>query len=263
MCFSGTFKGNGHKITLAIGETFGYKKDKKAFENQAGCGIVYAMRNYHAAQGLFVKTNKATIQNLIIDGKINFSNAVSSIKAGGIAAYSLSTENNPTVLSQVTVQESIYAECAGTNLMAVGGMYGIGASGSLELKTDNNLVNYAAPQITLKNVANRGSYVHAGGVLGEINSGFKLAVNGLTVGNSETESEKQSFITTGCKRLCLCRRPCRCCTGQQQCESLDGDSQDYVFDGFRIEATEATEAMWWFVRWTLGKCWCLLYGGKR
>lgn len=239
--FSGTFMGNGHKITLAIGETFGYKKDKKAFENQAGCGIVYAMRNYHAAQGLFVKTNKATIQNLIIDGKINFSNAVSSIKAGGIAAYSLSTENNPTVLSQVTVQESIYAECAGTNLMAVGGMYGIGASGSLELKTDNNLVNYDAPQITLKNVANRGSYVHAGGVLGEINSGFKLAVNGLTVGNSETESEKQSFITTDANDYAY--------VGGLVGVVQDSSSVNHwmeirrlVFDGFRIEATEATEA---------------------
>ena len=239
--FSGTFKGNGHKITLAIGETYGYKKEAKAFENQAGCGIVYATGDYHAAQGLFVKTNQATIQNLIIDGKINFSNAVSLIKAGGIAAYSLSTENNPTVLSQVTVQESIYAECAGTNLLAVGGMYGIGASGSLKLITYNNLVNYAAPQITLKNVANRGSYVHAGGVLGEINAGFKLAVNGLTVGNKGTKSEKQSFITTDANDYAYVGGLVGVVQGSSSVNHWM-EIRRLVFDGFRIEATEATEA---------------------
>ena len=239
--FSGTFKGNGHKITLAIGETYGYKKDVKASENQAGCGIVYATGNYHAAQGLFVKTNKATIQNLIIDGKINFSNAVSSIKAGGIAAYSLSPNNNPTVLSQVTVQESIYAECAGTNLMAAGGMYGIGASGSLELKTDNNRVNYAAPKITLKNVANRGSYAHAGGVLGEINAGFKLAVNGLTVGNGETESEKQSFITTDANDYAYVGGLVGVVQGSSSVNHWM-EIRRLVFDGFKIEANSATEA---------------------
>ena len=244
--FSGTFNGNGHKITLAIGETYGYKKDVKASENQAGCGIVYATGNYHAAQGLFVKTNKATIQNLIIDGKINFSNADFSIKAGGIAAggiaaYSLSPNNNPTVLSQVTVQESIYAECAGTNLMAAGGMYGIGASGSLELKTDNNRVNYAAPKITLKNVANRGSYAHAGGVLGEINAGFKLAVNGLTVGNGETESEKQSFITTDANDYAYVSGLVGVVQGSGSVNHWM-EIRRLVFDGFKIEANSATEA---------------------
>lgn len=194
--YSGTFDGGGHTVTLAIGESFGYVGNEKASFNVDGGGKVYAMvvdqnNSYHAALGIFAKTNGATIKNLILAGEINFSNRVSAITAGGIAAFSTGTGE----VDEVTAGEKIQADCSGANdttaNLSVGGLYGEASSGSLTLQNDTKVL----AQITLSNVEDRGSYVYAGGVLGQITSdGYTLAVNGLTVGGGD--SENGASITT-------------------------------------------------------------------
>ncbi|MBU5480535.1 hypothetical protein [Blautia sp. MSJ-19] len=190
--YKGIFDGQGNTLTLDIGEIFGSRDDGK---NTDGCGTVYAIDNYHAALGIFAKTQGATITNVVLDGNINLSNKGSNpIVAGGIAGYTL----GKTTINKVTAKETITADCSGatgtdkvTQNLSVGGFYGEGSGGDVTLQNDTK----ASANISLVNTGDKGSYAYAGEILGQITSdGFTLAVNGLTVGGS-TESENALIST--------------------------------------------------------------------
>ena len=242
--YSGTLDGQGHKITLAIGEPFGYRKDKIDVAGLAGGGVMCATGNYHAAQGLFAKTNNAAIKNLVIDGQINIRNSGSEIKAGGIAAVSVSLGDSAmTILNEVTTQETIYANCQedpklSYGVMSVGGMYGTGEAGSLKLETGN----VVSSNITLENVGNKGAYVYAGGVFGKINAGFKLAVNGLTVGNTKTESAQQSCISTDANNYAYIGGLVGLVKDGGNSVNHWMEIRNLSFDGFTITAENAVKA---------------------
>lgn len=179
--YSGTLDGNGHKITLAIGEPFGYKKDTIDNAGLAGGGVMCATGNYHAAQGLFATTGESTIQNLVIAGNIYVSNIGSAITGGGIAAF---TSSDKATIKNVTVEESILADCANNQIISVGGLYGAESGGKLTLEGDTKVYS----TIQLNNGTQTGSYAYAGGVLGQITTDtFKLAVNGLSVGGDSAD----------------------------------------------------------------------------
>ena len=179
--YSGTLDGNGHKITLAIGEPFGYKKDTIDNAGLAGGGVMCATGNYHAAQGLFATTGESTIQNLVIAGNIYVSNIGSAITGGGIAAF---TSSDKATIKNVTVEESILADCANNQTVSVGGLYGAESGGKLTLEGDTKVYS----TIQLNNGTQTGSYAYAGGVLGQITTDtFKLAVNGLFVGGDSAD----------------------------------------------------------------------------
>lgn len=85
--FTGTFNGNNHTITLAIGEPYGKRGDTaiEANDSTAGNGKIYR----HSRLGLFSVIGNgatgATVSNLTIDGSIKFDNGL-SVDAGSLAA---------------------------------------------------------------------------------------------------------------------------------------------------------------------------------
>ena len=85
--FTGTFNGNNHTITLAIGEPYGKRGDIaiEANDSTAGNGKIYR----HSRLGLFSVIGNgatgATVSNLTIDGSIKFDNGL-SVDAGSLAA---------------------------------------------------------------------------------------------------------------------------------------------------------------------------------
>ena len=77
--FKGTFNGNNYTINLAIGEPYGIRGNNGT---SAGNGKIYR----HSRLGLFPAIGGgATVNNLTIDGVVNFDNGV-SVDAGSLAA---------------------------------------------------------------------------------------------------------------------------------------------------------------------------------
>ena len=200
--YSGTFNGNGHTITLAIGETFGFKQDDPdilAVSGDDGYGeVISSGARYHGRQGLFAKTaNKAVIKDVTIDGSINVSNAGSDILAGGIAGE----VTGITTVSGVKIQETIAADSENNQLLMVGGFFG----GSYDKNTElvlgtlgaDNTLNTAAAIINIEKCTSvTDTKIIAGGVVGEVGeSDFKFTVNNLTVGGSiTTPAEKRAYV---------------------------------------------------------------------
>ena len=202
----GTFDGNGKKITLSIGETFGYKASGElAVTGEDGQGeVISAGEDKHGRQGLFAKVAGATIRNLTIAGNINISNGGGAdILVGGIAGEL--AEASECKISGVTVEETITADCANNannaGVMAggfFGGVYNNGAALTLGTSGDESTLNTAAAKISLKNFANKTveTRINAGGVIGEVGeSGFTFSANCLRVqGSITTEAKKKAYV---------------------------------------------------------------------
>ena len=127
--FTGTFNGNNHTLTLAIGEKYG--NGVTASTNSEGVGQIYR----HQHNGLF-SVLAGTVQNLTIDGTINVSNCVDGMNIGGIA----SRNSGDIMLTKVTANETVNynestkvnaAEAAGKN---IGGYIGfVGTNGTITI----------------------------------------------------------------------------------------------------------------------------------
>ena len=144
--YTGTFDGGNYIITLAIGETFGYKGDGVASPGTDGCGKVYGYQNCHDYQGLFSKTDSSSIiKNLTITGSINVSNGANAITAGGVAAAVTGT----TTIQGVRVAETITADVPKNNVLSVGGFYGNGNGNANPLLLDKKTV--ASANIVIQN----------------------------------------------------------------------------------------------------------------
>lgn len=194
--FQGILTGGGeqHKITLGVGETYGVQGSIKPADNTAGCGIVYAVNDYHKSQGLFARVDQAVVTNILLDGSIHISNEYSNITAGGIAGYMHGGNGEDTAvkLNNVTAQEAIYARGAAQREMTVGGLFGTEAGGWLRLEGHTT----AAPKIKLAQVGTNGPWVCGGGILGKAStSGFRLQLADAAAGNGASDNE-QSYITT-------------------------------------------------------------------
>lgn len=229
--YTGTFDGNGKTIKLAVGESFGFNADgTKAEDSKEGSGKVYATDTYHAALGLFARTNKSTVKNLILDGTINFSNRAASITAGGIAAVTL----GKTTIQSVTAKEEIKAYCPETQALSVGGLYGCESGGELEIKDDTEV----STTITLENGNQDGSYVYAGGVIGQITSDtYKIAVNGLKVCDGSITTDASTYAYVGGLTGIIKPRD----GGDSATENRWLEIRSLTFDGFTITAPKATQ----------------------
>lgn len=241
--FNGTLNGGTepHKITLAIGETYGFQGKSAATLNTSGCGIIYATtgKNYHALEGLFAKTDDATIRNITLGGNISVSNAFGSITAGGIA----SQMKNITTVDNVTVQESIYADGVAEYTMSVGGLYGTENGGTLNL-TNQTVI---APKIDLKKISDRGSWICAGGVLGKaVNANFNLKVNNAVIGNSEESEQNYAYINTDTNNYAYVGGMIGLVGGLNANKEHPANLNQIIIEkllinGFKIDADSATE----------------------
>lgn len=258
--YTGIFDGNQHTIKLAAGETFGYKQDNinnLAETGKDGYGEVIAAGadsqdpKYHGRQGLFAQISGATIQNLTVKGDINISNAGQDILAGGIAGE-LTGSNSVSIFKGVNAEEKITADCANNQLLMVGGFLGGSYNSTSKLQlgefSNSDTLNRAAATIKIENCnsgnSSQDSKINAGGVIGEIGeSDFKFTANCLTVGGSITTDAKKRAYVGGLIGVIKGRDFDQ--NEKKQEIALDIkhriEIKGVIFEGFRINATEASE----------------------
>lgn len=184
--YSGTFSGGGHSITLAIGEQYGVQSDGStalAVTNRQG--NIYT----HFYNGLFAKTNNATVQNLTLPAVSgNDSYAISiyqkagdttTMRVGAIAAQATGT----LTLTSDTVAVDCNIKVGGDYAIYFGGAVGE-ANGSVTVTVTNGSYK---PDVTDKTAAETAAgsyYTYVGGVIGYVNAaaGQSITMNGCTVG---------------------------------------------------------------------------------
>ena len=207
--YAGTFNGKNHKVTLAIGETFGFKQSaqtSKADAGEDGYGeVIAASAVYHGRQGLFATIGNATIKDLAIDGNISVSNGGSTngradILAGGVAA-NIGEKCTVKTLG-VTVEETITADCANNMGMVVGGFYGGSYENNVTLQLgetgNNDTLNIANAKIEIKDARKDGAAdtrICVGGVIGEVGElAFTFKANYLTAkGSIKTDVQQKAY----------------------------------------------------------------------
>lgn len=171
--FIGTFNGNGHKITLAIGEAYGYRGEALA-KNEAGkdngnTGAVYD----HKYQGLFAKVSGATIKDLTLGGSICIDANADDIYGGGAAAQFSGNTKAENVKSDVKIIMR-----KGEQRIDVGTIFGVD-SAAANVTLNNCTSNF---NMTLAGNANSSYNGVSAGTIGHVkNSGSNVTVNGMTI----------------------------------------------------------------------------------
>ena len=111
--FAGTINGNGHSISLAIGEPYGTRDGKvlSANDTSDGNGKIYR----HKTLGLFCADGGSTVNNLTIDGSINVdSKAVDSKADMNIAAYASVKQSGDATFTGCTFKPTVKLNQNGT-----------------------------------------------------------------------------------------------------------------------------------------------------
>lgn len=171
--FTGTLDGGNHKITLAIGEAYGYRGADEA-KNEAGkdngnTGAVYD----HKYQGLFAEISKATIKDLTLDGSICIDANADDIYCGAAAAQFSGNTTAENVKSNVNI---IMRKDA--HRIDVGTIFGVDSdTANVTLKDCTS--NF---DMTLAGNANSSYNGVSAGTIGHVkNSGSNVTVNDLTI----------------------------------------------------------------------------------
>lgn len=180
--FTGTFNGNGHKITLAIGEAYGYRGDVNTLaKNEAGkdngnTGAVYD----HKYQGLFAKVSGATIKNLTLDGSICIDANADDIYGGAVAAQFSGNTKAENVKSDVNIIMR-----KGEQRIDIGTIFGVD-SAAANVTLNNCTSNF---NMTLAGNANSSYNGVSAGTIGHVkNSGSNVTVNGMTISGNLSNS---------------------------------------------------------------------------
>ena len=196
--YTGKISGDGHKVTLSIGETYGYKGNSQTADGTDGCGKIYPTNfkinnvdyYYHKYLGLFASSQE-TIENLTISGKIDVSGANGEVSIGSIAARKVG--NTSKYLSSVTVDTSISLNAIGDYKYSyVGGVYGETTGDDIELRSDVK----AKAIIKISNCKDTNDdRTYVGGILGYVPGAVKIKCNGVTVGGSiTTDAPRYAYV---------------------------------------------------------------------
>ena len=236
--YTGIISGNDHTVTLAIGETYGYKGDSQAKDGADGCGKIYPtdfkINNvnyyYHKYLGLFA-SSRETIENLTISGKIDASGVNGEVSIGSIAARKVGS--NAKYLSSVTVNTDIELDASGNYRYSyVGGLYGETSGDDIELRSDVK----AKATIKISNCkGTNDDRTYVGGILGYVPGAVKIKCNGVVVGGSITTNAPRYAYVGGVVGFMAPQGDTR--------ESYRWiEIRNLVFDGFSLKASEANTA---------------------
>lgn len=97
--YKGTFDGNSKTITMTVGEIFGLDYQGNALSNVSKAGYIVG----HGYNGLFSKTNGATITNLTVTATFNFRHAANTMRLGGVVALANGSLNINNVTTNITI----------------------------------------------------------------------------------------------------------------------------------------------------------------
>ena len=180
--FAATLNGNGHTISLAVGEPYGMRGNSEVSATSDGNGKIYR----HGRLGLFAAINGATVSDVTIAGSMKFDNQ-SNVDAGALAGVKVGGD---TSLTSVTIDAKIgYESTNKDGYVHVGSIIG-GMSGAGSLKIGNR----ESPSIIYAQIASkvqeRGTTC-VGGAVGYVagdcvpsSAGKTVEVDGLTISGS-------------------------------------------------------------------------------
>ena len=169
--FSGTFNGNNHKVTLAIGEPYGMRDGKAlgASDTSDGNGKIYR----HGRLGLFNAIGGAAkVSSLTIDGFMKFDNGL-SVDAGSLAASITSTAGNGLALSGVTCETNIKCDDTFGSDANIGGI-----AGSVSAVATVNFIDSTKAKATIATGNALNGNTRIGGAIGyvsDVESTFNVA----------------------------------------------------------------------------------------
>lgn len=191
--FQGTFNGNGHTVTLGIGEPYGKRGDNAIAPNDASAGNGKIYR--HSRLGLFAaiggstaNSQIATVNNLTVDGSIKFDNG-SGVDAGSLAA----TITGNATLSGVTCKPKIACDDTFGNDVNIGGIAGsMTGAGTVSFDSDTKAqatIGAVGTSVDNKGVALKGN-TRIGGAAGYVADVAAIVnVTSLEVGGKITASD--------------------------------------------------------------------------
>lgn len=154
--FTATLNGNGHAISLAVGEPYGMRGDSKIVsdDTSAGNGKIYR----HGRLGLFAAVNGATISNVTIAGSMKFDNG-SAIDAGSLAGTIVGNLS----LSGVTCKTNIACDDTFSNEVNIGGI-----AGSVSAASTVAFEGNSKAQATITKAQTLNGNMRIGGAIGNV-----------------------------------------------------------------------------------------------
>lgn len=187
--FSGTFDGNGYSLSLAIGEMYGLRGDGSALIATDRQGNIYT----HLYNGLFAKTNNATVEDLTVAGTAiiyqkagSLAQGATPMRMGGIAALA----NGSLTLTGNTVSFTQDLKVSDDYEMRFGGAVGE-ASGSVSVTVSGGSYLPVMQDKTASLVADGSYFTHIGGVIGYVSdsAGQSISISNCTVGLDYTRGD--------------------------------------------------------------------------
>ena len=195
--FTGTFNGNNHTITLAIGEPYGMRSDSvngdtpiTSNDTTAGNGKIYR----HSRLGLFNAIGNgatgATVSSLTIDGSMKVDNGL-SVDIGSLAATiagDVAFDNVVCGSAEESAKLAITCDDAFGNDANIGGIAGsMTGAGAVEFTNSTQAKAAISTGSTLKGNA------RIGGAIGYVGDAtVTVNASGLTVGGSIVAGESAS-----------------------------------------------------------------------
>lgn len=152
--FTATLNGNGHTISLAVGEPYGMRGNSGVSATSDGNGKIYR----HGRLGLFAAINGATVSDVTIAGSMKFDNGA-AIDAGSLAG----TIAGGLTLSGATCKTNIACDDTFANDVNIGGI-----AGSVSTASTVTFGGSSKAQATIAATKTLNGNIRSGGAIGYV-----------------------------------------------------------------------------------------------
>lgn len=169
--FSGTFDGDEHTVTLAIGEKYGLKGDGTALDADSKQGNICR----HLYNGLFAEIGGATITDLTVSGDMMIHQSDGKMMAGGVAAFATGTN----VLNNVTANFTLTYRAGADLDFRFGGAIGEASGNGLSVTVTGCTFTPIVNDLTVSGIV-RGSISYIGGAIGFLSGGATSPTQSVT-----------------------------------------------------------------------------------
>lgn len=152
--FTATLNGNGHTISLAVGEPYGMRGNSEVSATSDGNGKIYR----HGRLGLFAAINGATVSDVTIAGSMKFDNGA-AIDAGSLAG----TIAGGLTLFGATCKTNIACDDTFANDVNIGGI-----AGSVSTASTVTFGGSSKAQATIAATKTLNGNIRIGGAIGYV-----------------------------------------------------------------------------------------------
>lgn len=172
--FTATFNGNGHTISLAVGEPYGMRGNSEVSATSDGNGKIYR----HGRLGLFAAINGATVSDVTIAGSMKFDNGA-AIDAGSLAG----TIAGGLTLSGATCKTNIACDDTFANDVNINDVNIGGIAGSVSTASTVTFGGSSKAQATIAATKTLNGNIRIGGAIGYVGDyASTFNVTGLEAG---------------------------------------------------------------------------------